>query len=72
MRELRRPRNDVSDSVDARLGGLHPFIGFDESAIGLNMSLLQANALSIGLAADGYENFLSFYLLRLPVSGEGH
>src|SRR5258706_10459 len=41
VRELRHAGHNVTDRVDAWLGGLHVFIGVDESAIGFDVGALQ-------------------------------
>src|SRR5205809_4392258 len=72
VRQLRRSENDVANGVDARLGGLHPFVGLDEAALRLNPCLLQSNAVGVGLASDSDQNLFRFNLLLLAVGGERH
>ena len=71
MRQLRRAQNNVADGVNARLGGFHPFAGFDEAAIGLNPRFFQSNVVGTRLAADGDQDFFRFNLLLLAVRAEG-
>ena len=64
VRQLRRSQHDVADGVNARLGGLHPAVGLDEAAIGLDLGSFQADVFGARLAAHGDQDFLRFDLLR--------
>ena len=72
VRQLRRSEHDVADGVDAGLGGLHPAVGLDEAAIGLDLRFFQADVFGARLAADGDQDFLGFDFLRLAIHAEGH
>src|SRR5581483_5279698 len=67
VRQLWRAQNDVADGVDARLIGLHPFIGFDKAALGFDAGFFQAGVVGVWLAADGDQDFFGFNLLLLTV-----
>src|SRR5271163_3317539 len=41
--ELRRAQHNVTDGIDARLGGLHPGICLDEAAVGLDLRALETH-----------------------------
>src|SRR5271165_4608235 len=71
VRELRRAEHDVADGVDAGLGGLHPGIGLDEFAVGLDLRAFEADVLSARLAAYGDQDFLGFELLLLAIDSDG-
>ncbi len=70
MRQLRRSEHDVADGVDAGLGGLHPAVGLDESAVGLDLRSFQTDVLGARLAADGDQDSLGFDFLRFAVHAE--
>ena len=67
--ELRQAGDDVADGVDAGLGGLLGFVDLDEAAIELDFRLLDADAFGARCAADGDEDFLSFFLDGLAGGG---
>ena len=50
------PSDDVADGVDAGLGGLHPAVGLDEAAVGLDFRFLQADVFGARLAANRDED----------------
>src|SRR5579863_1137617 len=71
MGQLRSAEHDVTDGVDAGFGGLHPGIGLDEFAVGLDFGAFEADVLSAGFAADGDQNLFSFDFLLLAFGGDG-
>ena len=64
---MRRAEHDVADGVNAGLGGLHPGIGLDEFALGLDFRAFQADVLCARLAADRDQDFFGFDLLLLAI-----
>ena len=66
MRELRQAGDDVPDGINARFGGLHPFICQDEAAIRRDLNLVQADVIGTRGAADGDQDL--FRLLRLALA----
>ena len=58
VRELRQAGDDIADGVDARLGGLHPLVGHDEAAVGLDVGLVQPDVVGARRAADGDQHLL--------------
>ena len=71
VRQLRGTEHDVADGVDAGLGGLHPGIGFDEFAVGLDLCFLETDILRARLAAYGDQDLVGFDLLLLAFGGDG-
>jgi hypothetical protein len=72
VRELGCAEDDITDGVNARFGGLHPLVGFDEAAFGLNPRFLDPDAFSVWLSADGDQNLFGFDLLLLAVGAKGY
>src|ERR1700722_1597608 len=71
VRQLRTAEHDVADSVDAWVGSLHPGIGFDETAVGLDFGAFEADVFGAGLAADGDQDFFGFDFLLGTGDGDG-
>ena len=67
VRELRHAADDVADGVDARLGGLHPLVGHDKAAVGLDVGLVEADVVGARRAAHGDQHLLRLLGLRLAV-----
>ena len=61
VRQLGRARHDIADGVDAHLSGFHIPVHRDESAVGRDCRVLEADILRVGLAADRDEQ-----LFELP------
>src|SRR5208283_2534460 len=62
---------DGADGVDAGLRGLHPGIGFEEAAVGLDFGALEADVLGTRLAADGDQDFFGIDFLLFAVDSDG-
>src|SRR4051812_22501816 len=70
--QLRRSEDDVADGVHSGLGSLHPAIGFDETAIGLDFCPLQTEVLGAGFASDGNQDFLGLDFLRFAIDAKNY
>ena len=66
VRQLRQSGDDVADGVDAGLGGLHPLVGEDEAAVGLDLHLVEACVGGARGAADGDQDLLRLLCCGLP------
>ena len=67
VRQLRHAADDVADGVNAGFGRLHPLVGHDEGAVGLDVGRVQADVGSARRAADGNQDLFRLLLLRLAV-----
>ena len=63
------PGHHVADGVDARLGGLLILVHLDESAVQLDLGILQADLFGVGFAAHGHQQLFHFQLFLLAVPG---
>src|ERR1035441_3641030 len=70
--QLRISHGDVTDGVDARLGGAHELVNLDEAALDLDLGLLDADVFGARGAADCDQDLVGFELLLLAVHGKRH
>src|SRR5262249_16187031 len=71
VRQLRRAENNVADRIDSWLRRLHPAIGLNEAAVGLNPGGFATHVFLWGFAAHSDENFFGFKLLLLAIHANG-
>ena len=65
--KLRRSRHDVADCVKIRLAGSLVSIHLHETAIELNLGVLEADIVRIRLASDRYEQLFELKLFFVAV-----
>src|SRR5438105_3018935 len=72
VRQLRRSEYDIANGINSRLCGLHPLVGLDEAALGLNASFFETNAVGIRLTSNRDQNLFCLELLLFAVGSERH
>src|SRR5438105_4723441 len=66
VRQLRRSEYDIANGINSRLCGLHPLVGLDEAALGLNASFSKPMLSVFGLRPIAIRIFSASSFCCLP------